>query len=272
MNSTHKSSKHTEQARKREVARLTRENKRLRRALTKEKAESARLRRRLSVLRQQEKADFRRERASLFPHKPQTPAEEQRAMLQTEAVNARRYTSRTYIRYLISTFKGSVAGNLFRRMALYWRRLRVVRTIAAVVVGILATLVVSAVYITLLPFLVFGILGTLVAITVLSRSADRRMKHALEGKHIRVIIPPDEVSFDGNTFLERSAIAMAQEKNTAVIIVSPRFWSCKGLGGQGMFFTVRREANDLYLVRKGYYFILRRRVLDVIDAHLTVIY
>ena len=38
------------------------------------------------------------------------------------------------------------------------------------------------------------------------------------------------------------------------------------------YFTARQEGNDLYIVRCHYYFILRRRVLDVLDPHMTVIY
>ena len=58
----------------------------------------------------------------------------------------------------------------------------------------------------------------------------------------------------------------------AVLVVSPYPLSSRGLGGKGGFFTARREAEGLYLVRRHYFFMLRKRVLDALEQDITVVY
>jgi hypothetical protein len=65
---------------------------------------------------------------------------------------------------------------------------------------------------------------------------------------------------------------MAAEEGVTVIVVTPYTVSGRGLGGRGRFFTARREADHLYVVRRHYFFTLRRRVLDRLDGEITVVY
>ena len=58
----------------------------------------------------------------------------------------------------------------------------------------------------------------------------------------------------------------------AVLVVSPYPVSPRGLGGKGSFFTARKEAEGIYLVRRHYFFMLRKRVLDAMGQNITMIY
>jgi len=206
---------------------------------------------------------------------PVSPGSRQAAqeLLGINAFNAGRFSKKSYARYLIQTFKGSTLGMIFRRISRFFRRFRLIRRITAVVAAILVGLLLSAFFVTILPFLLLLLIMTLMGIAMRARSANRRMKEELRHqKRIRVVIFSDQVTFEGDTFGERSAKAMASSPDTTVLVVTPRLWSTKGLGGQGMFFTVRQEAERLYLVRRGYYFILRRRVLDSLSCDISVIY
>ena len=69
-----------------------------------------------------------------------------------------------------------------------------------------------------------------------------------------------------------SALEMASDPDVTVIVVSPYPWSTKGFGSHRMFATARQEQPRLYLVRKYYYFILRRRVLALVDPDLSILY
>jgi hypothetical protein len=163
----------------------------------------------------------------------------------------------------------------------YFRRIRLVRTIGLVLAFLWAAartsalfVVFSAVYLTLLPVLIMGS-GLAFFISILhSRAVNRRLREQLTGCHIRILIPSRTVPFDPRVqpFFFASARSMAAEPHTAVIVVSPYSWSPGGFGSRRMFFTARCESERLYLVRKHYYFILRRRVLDAIDPDLSLLY
>lgn len=255
--------------------RTQKEIKRLRLALDKERRKNARLKRQITALKgaygqspgEQELRWFKGRR------KGGDRDREQAELLRAGEVNARRFSKSTYLAYLTQTVKESTVGMIFSRIALYVRRLRLVRTIVAVLSTVTVALLLSAFFLTALPFLILLSLGTLLVIFLRAQAANRRMRRALAGcERVRVMILPEQITFSEDTFAEGSAKDMARERGTAVLAVTPRLWSAKGLGGKGMFFTARREASDLYLIRRGYYFILRRRVLDHLDTDVTVIY
>lgn len=245
---------------------------RLTRALTRERRENAKLRRQLVESRKKLAEHPSSERLEpIFKHRQMTPRQAQEQMLSESSKRARAFSRPNYLMYLARLITTSSLYRIVNRLFLYFRRFRLVNTITAIVLVVM-TAAVSAVYLMALPvaFLVSGlfvILGLLAA-----RRMNGKMKTALSGKHIRVIIPPDDLSLKDDSFLTRSACSMAGQSNTAIILVSPHILSMRGLGGHGPYFTARQEGNDLYIVRCHYYFILRRRVLDVLDPYMTVIY
>ena len=262
----------TPKEQRKEIKRLTRALSEKDRALRREKRENAALKRELAALKNSLASDLNADfKTSGKPYKSQLE-KERHELITTGTVNARRFSKKSYLRYLIQSVKESGIGLFFSRIARFWRRLRLARTITAVVAAVIAALLVSAVFITILPFLLIFSLVVLLAAAFRARIANRMMTERLTGKRVRVIVMPDSVTFRDDTFAERSAKAMSREPNTAVLVVSPYFMSPRGLGGRGMFFTVREEAEDLYLVRRCYYFLLRRRVLDAMCGEVTVMY
>jgi len=243
---------------------LKRENKKLKAALKKQQRENDRLRQTLS-------ATQRGSSPSRFPSGGdiKTP---HRALLDEGASVARRYASSTYGKYLFLSLKESTLGRLFRRFIRFFRRLRVVRWVTNIVLIILTAILASAVFITAIPLLLLSTVTALFAVIFNARSANYKMASALAGKHIVILTTHDHTTLGEDSFFERCAKDMATAPNTAVMVISPYLLSTKGLGGRGLYFTARQEAQNLYLVRKSYYFLLRRQVLERIDPHLTVIY
>ncbi len=262
----------TPKEQRKEIKRLTRALSEKDRALRREKRENAALKREISVLKNSRASN----RDAFFsPSKKSYKSDsgkEQRELITAGAVNARRFSKKSYLRYLIQSIKESGIGLFFSRIARFWRRLRLVRNVTLVIAAIIAALLVSAVFITALPFLLLFSLVTFLVVIFRARVTNRRMTEKLADKRVRVMILPDSVTFRDDTFAERSAKAMSKEPNTAVLVVSPYFMSPRGLGGRGMFFTVREEAENLYLVRRCYYFLLRRQVLDAVCEDVSVMY
>lgn len=189
------------------------------------------------------------------------------------AINARRFSKQNYFLFLLHSIKESTLGLIFRRIARYFRRWRLFRNVAMILGAVLAAVVLSAFFITAIPFLLLFLGASLAAIVFRARKANRRMKAALSGvSRIRVIFFHEQITFGENSFCERSAMSMAKDKDTAVVVVTPHLWSKAGLGGRGMYVTSREEQPRLFLVRQGYYFILKRKVFSELSADLTLMY
>lgn len=250
---------------KSDIERLTRE-------LNRERRENAKLRRQLAEARKKLAEHPSSERLEpIFKHKQMTPRQAQEQMLSESSKRAGAFSRPNYLMYLARLITTSSLYRIVNRLFLFFRRFRLANTITTIVLVVM-TAAVSAVYLMALPaallvsglFVIFGLLA--------AKRMNGKMKTALKGKHIRVVIPPDDLSLKDDSFLARSACAMAGQSNTTIILVSPHILSMRGLGGHGPYFTARQEGNDLYIVRCHYYFILRRRVLDVLDPHMTVMY
>jgi hypothetical protein len=261
-------------AQKQEIKRLTRALSQKDRALRREKRENAALKRELSALKNGYGRGDATPNGTVKKSKQavDTAHKAQLELIRTGVINARRFSKKSYISYLYQSVKESGIGLFFRRVVRIWRRLRLVRIITAVTAAVVATLLLSAVFLTLIPFFMLFALVAFLAVCLRAKATNKKMAEVLSGKRVRVMIFSDAVAFRGDTFAEGCAKAMARESDTAVLVITPYFFSPRGLGGRGMFFTARREANDLYLVRKCYYFLLRRRVLDAVCGEVTFVY
>lgn len=241
--------------------------------LEQEKQENARLRREVTELRKELiQKENHADVAPLFRREKRSIEDERLHSLQKNAKNATRYARTSYIRFLYDHLTGTMVFNIVKRIYLYIRRFNLVRTISTVAIVVLTALAVSAIYVMILPFTLLLVGLSLVFALLRSGRMNRRMRTLLDGKHIRVLIPPEDLTMKEDSFLIRSAISMAQDPDTAVIVVSPHTFSTRGLGGSKCYLTARQEGTNLFIVRKYYYFILRRRVLDVVDRDLTILY
>lgn len=247
---------------------LRKENKKLKRDLQLTQAENLRLRKQIDTLTAAGGKTIVAPSAMIFKKK-ESP---QKALLAEGASSRRRYSSTTYAGYLFLSVKESSLGRIIRRIASFFRRLRVFRWVASILLIIITAVLASAVFVTAIPLLLLSSVTTLFAVIFKARSANLRMANALRGKHIRVLIPHDHAVLGDGSFLDRCAMEMATHSHSAVIVVSPHLISGKGLGGKGIYFTARQEATNLFVVRKGYYFILKRKVLCKLDPLMTVIY
>ncbi len=188
------------------------------------------------------------------------------------AGRAQRYRKSSFVRYLFDSLTESLPLQILSQLFHYLRRLRVVQLVLTLALAVGAVLVVTVVSAAVLPFLIIGTGLLAILAAMRSRRMNARMRVALAGRHLRVLFPPKGIRLHKDAYFIRHARAMAAEPGVAVIVVSPYFFSTRGLGGRGAYFTARQEGEELFLVRKHYYFFLRRAVLDVVDRDMTVIY
>ena len=249
----------------------------LRRELDKERRHSAALEREVAVLKEkirhgEENApDGRRGRAQRRKRgNPQVAAREK--MREAAARRAHHYRRSSYFRYLFESMMESLPVRIISKLLTYLRHLRVIQIVAAILTAIGTIALVTVVSAALLPFLIVGSIVLSIGAAMRSRHMNRILRRTLEGNHLRVFFPPRGASWAPDSFFMRQARAMAAEEGVAVVIVSPYSISRRGAGKKRFYFTARRDGEDLYVVRRHYFFTFRKRVMDVVDPNVTVIY
>lgn len=264
----HKSpSEHPKRQKDREIARLKRE-------LTAERRRTAELERELSALKREMQAGslaatdqpLRRLR-----QKAGGTHNEER-LLDAAGRRAARYRKSSFLRYLWESVRESLPVQLISKLVLYLRRVKLVQTVFTVLVALAAVVTVAVVSATVLPFLFFGTALLTLLAYLRSRRMNRILRRELTDRRIRVLVPPRGPALNPGSFFIRNARAMAAEEDVTVVVVSPYLFATRGVGGHGGFFTARKEADGLYLVRRHYFFVLRRKILDALDGDVTVVY
>ena len=265
-------------------SRRDREIEELRRELDRERRHSADLEREIAslkrALQEAEGADrmnpFLRLRRGHALRKTDELTRAEKQGREAASLRANRYRKSSYLRFLFESIMDSLPLQIISQLLHYLRKLRVVQLVMAIVLVSATVVLVTVLSAAALPFILAGTMSLAMLAWMRSRRMNSILLKALTGKHIRVLVPERRSGLsrtcESPSFFIRQAYAMAAEKGVAVIVVSPYPVSRRGLGGRGTFFTARREAENLYLVRRHYYFILRKRVLDVVDGDMTILY
>lgn len=187
--------------------------------------------------------------------------------------NRRLRTHRFFLGYAYDLFRNARIYTLWRSFLTYFRRLRMVAwtiKILSVILTVLETgaliILSTAIFLVLLPILTAFMLGVLLTALIESRKSNRIMKKALDGRQVYVLF----LSKSRNPFLKQNARAFAALENSAVVVVSPYWISGRGLTKNRFFCTVRQEGADIYLVRRYYFFMLKKHVLS--DAKTGYVY
>lgn len=189
--------------------------------------------------------------------------------------------NKNYIGFLINKIRRTRIFELWNKYMSYFRKLGVVPITIKAISYILVLVETSAAlfliatsFIVIIP-LVTAIFASMIISAVVSyRTDNKRMSLAIDGKNIFVFFPRGKDELSGRSFWTSSLLDIASHKDSAVIIVSPFFLSISGLGGKhNRFYTnLRRERDNVFLVRRHYFFSLRKHVLTKNSDKLTLVY
>lgn len=159
---------------------------------------------------------------------------------------------------------------LWKQLLVYLRRIRMISILIRVVSVIFSvlqagTLVIltTAVLFILLPILLLLLtLGTVAALVDRRRSL-RILERELTDKRVYVFF-----CIRGG-FGEENARSLARSGDVAVLVVSPHWISPTAFGSRRPFVNLRREEESLFLIRRYFYFSVRKR-LD--PSRLTLVF
>ncbi len=145
----------------------------------------------------------------------------------------------------------------------YLRRVRTVSLVLRVTGWLLTLLQTGAlvllttlVFFILLPILLLGSLTILLVALLDTRHSLRTLRSVLSGNRVLVFFSPL------GSFGAQHVLALAKDAQTVVLVVSPHWFSPACLGRSRFFVNLRRDGVRLFVIRRYFFFAVRRSLLD----------
>lgn len=187
--------------------------------------------------------------------------------------------SHNYFTFSVGLFQSSRLFRFWEKYVKYFRRFRFVTTAVRLFPWILLLVstntllyAVAAVAVILIPFLLLAILSLAASALIRYKDVNARMAKQLTAKTVYVIFPERTKEFTGSAFWKANVLDLASRKGACVIVVSPFLLSPRGVNEKRFYFNVRREKSNVFLVRRHYFFSLRKHVLIPLIERLIFIY
>lgn len=199
--------------------------------------------------------------------------------LSERARNSHALTAKSYLFYLSSLLQKTQFYHLWHQYLDVFRKFRLISLLFRVYSYLLVFLQFGTAFfflavalLLLVPILIFGAAFVAFSALLLYRRENDRMQKVLEGKNIIVFFPTLGGELAEGNFWRAHVDELARRADTAILVVSPHFWSGKGLNENRFYLLLRKEREELYLLRKHYYFSLKRAILDKKQNGISFIY
>ena len=186
------------------------------------------------------------------------------AVKKTAEKNRRMGEKRSFLTYAWLLIRGSTLYAHWTGFLTYLRRFRTVTLTLRIISFVFAILETGAlvilstvVFVILLPLALALLIGILVAVLIEGRRTNRMLGRVSEGKRVCILF----LHGKEETFFLWNARDLS-ERGYIVLVLSPYFISRKGLGNRRFYCTASEVCDRVFLIRRYYFFSLRRRVLS----------
>lgn len=190
---------------------------------------------------------------------------------------------KSYFGYLKKRFLTASFYSVWMRLLSYFRRFRLISTTVKIIswgLTIIGTsaffLVVSASILILIPFISFTFALFIASTAVRRRRLFSALKKRLSGGSVYVFFPSADHQFGRGTFFEKTVNIISNSTNGTnfIIIVSPYLISSRSiLGDRAPYYHVLRAENDkIYMIRRSSFFSFRKNVLSKISESVIYVY
>ena len=98
------------------------------------------------------------------------------------------------------------------------------------------------------------------------RHENKKIAKQLSGRRVFVFFSDRERESEKDSFFSGLCRDFAKAENSAVIVVSPFFFSSAALGEKKPYLNIRSPEDNLYICRRTSFFSLRRAVLSKLDT------
>lgn len=187
--------------------------------------------------------------------------------------------SKNLLAFCVSLIRGTEVFRIWEKLIKYVRRFRLVTAAFRLFPWILLLIntntllyAVTGAALFLLPFVIIGLVSLVASASIQYRRLNAAMRQYLAEKTVYIFFPTRSGEFATGRFWRGNIIHSAAQKSTAVLVVSPFLLSPRGLTDKGFYFNLRGEYPHIFLVRRHYFFSLRKNVLSRLSGRQFYIY
>ncbi len=189
----------------------------------------------------------------------------------------RMMSAQSYFGYISALFKSNSVWLVCKKGISYFRKFRLISVLLRIVTRIVIFAENSVAFIAwlsaaivVLPFVaIFSVVSILVAL-IRSRRSNKMFYELSADKNVYVFFASKK-QLSGEGFFAAN-IKELSRGGALCLIVSPYSFGRKGLFSRNFYVTARREAENVYMVRKHYYFMLRRFAIEPASHEMICIY
>ena len=201
------------------------------------------------------------------------------AKLSERIRNDKALANRNYLSYLSFLLQKTQGYHLWHQYLDVFRKFRLLSLLFRIYSYLLVLLQLGTAFFVLviglmllLPILIFGAAVVIFSALLLYRRKNKSMAHTLKDQNTVIFFPSRDGELIHGDFWRAHIEDLSSRQNTTVLIVSPHFWSGKGITGNQFYFLLRKEKENVYILRKHYFFSLRQEVLEKAPRSLAFVY
>ena len=220
-----------------------------------------------------------RDAALAFGTVPHTKADRSHALLKGQLKAERTFSQKRYSAYIWDLIRHTSAFRIYSLIVRVVRKYSFIRITFKILLAVWAALQSGAIFlvsasffIVLLPFSVLLAQITLLVMLFFAKRVNRKNLERLKYHSITIFFPADKAAFSSKSFFYGMTRAEAERENRFCIVVSPYYWKSIGINGEKRkpYIASRLEDENILLVRRHYYFSLKKKVLLLPSAHITM--
>lgn len=191
------------------------------------------------------------------------------------------YHGHSYVKTVIAFIKASAFYRVWTSGLALFRRFRLLSYIAAFIsyslaligTGALLFVYLSAAAVVLISSALLLLTFIILAFNDIKKS-NRFLTDTLINKNLYIFFLNDQRSLGKCGFFAQNALDLSNMENSAVLIVTPTLFSQKGLFQKNTrtFLTLRKERENIFIIRKYYYFSFKKRVIPKLLGNVTMIF
>ncbi len=203
-----------------------------------------------------------------------------RSSFRQRADNEAMFSKKSYPSFVWSHLMHTSFFNTYKRILSYIRKyafitmtIKILTFVFVFIEAVIFFIISTSAFIisVLITFLLSHILMLLGMFT--RKKQNKKNRILLTDKDIVIFFPPKGRAFDEASYFKFLVGEYASKRNCTVLVVSPFLINSKGLFSEKKpYHSVRHDAKNVLLVRRSYYFNLRKRVIDDTARSITEIY
>ncbi|MBO5204000.1 MAG: hypothetical protein J6B72_05255 [Clostridia bacterium] len=190
------------------------------------------------------------------------------------------FSKKNYFSYIYSTIRRTSIFKIYKRIIDVIRRYTFITTSLKVISFIFVFIEASVILVVSTSAFIISLVITLLASHVLiiftlfnKKKCDDRNKELIKNKNVTVLFPPKGRAFEYDSYFSGFVCDTASGNDNVSIIVSPYSISSQGLHhSHKKYYNSRSDGNNIILVRRHYYFSLRRNIIDPLAKSVTEIF